>query len=259
MIAYVNSATPSSYDDLKDDRNTARRADKAIRIIATALDAVGSAGSAQAAATATRVFPLAFGWFAAVVRNGQLVALAHKNGLRHECSANARLVMQHTVALQWVIEGGDLAVNAVEADGRRRAFDLVKELTDTEWPIPEGFTMQPGARPPKSGTLEHQFDNFKAMCALYDGGPQMYVPYKVESANAHPSYVGAMAYIVPETGEPSATAVTDTYAYLIDTTRCVIQAGHAFAPLLANTALAEAVHRAEAALGARFVLWERLR
>lgn len=168
------------------------------------------------------------------------------------------MVLQHTLALQWVIEGGDPAVNAVEADGHRRAFNLVKELTDTKWPLPEGFTMQPSAGPAKSGALEHQFGNFKAMCALYDGGPQLYVPYKVQSANAHPSYVGAMAYIVPETGEPSATAVTDTYAYLIDTARCVIQAGHAFAPLLTDTALTDAVRQAEAALGTEFALWRRL-
>ena len=79
------------------------------------------------------------------------------------------------------------------------------------------------------------------MCALYDGGPQQYVPYRVQSANAHPSYVGARAYIIPETGEPSTTAVTDSYAYLTDAARCVIQAGHAFALLLTDTALADAV------------------
>jgi hypothetical protein len=45
-----------------------------------------------------------------------------------------------------------------------------------------------------------------------------------------------MAYIVPETGELSTTAITDSYAYLVDTARCVIQAGHAFAPLLTDTA-----------------------
>jgi hypothetical protein len=255
----VSDTSLSGLDGFNDDQATADRATKAIRIIIAALEAMGSAGSVTRAHTVpARVFRLAFGWFAAVVRNGQLVALAHANGLRHECAANARLVLQHTLALQWVIEGGDPAVDAVEADGHRRAFDLVKELTDTGWPLPAGFTMQPGARPPKSGALEHQFDNFKAMCALYKGGDQQYVPYRVQSANAHPSYVGAMAYIVPDTGELSATAVTDTYAYLIDTARCVIQAGHAFATLLTDTALADAVHQAEAALGTEFALWQRL-
>ncbi len=44
-------------------------------------------------------------------------------------------------------------------------------------------------------------------------------------------------------------------AYLVDTARCVIQAGHAFAPLLTDTALADAVNRAEVALGIEFGLW----
>ena len=255
----MNSASTPSLDDFKDDQVTADRATEAIHIITAGLDALGESGSVTRAPSATaRVFPLAFGWFAAAVRNGQLVALAHENGLRHECAANARLVLQHALAVQWVIEGGDPAVAAVEADGHRRAFDLVKELTDTGWPVPAGFSMQPGGRPTKSGALEHEFENFKAMCALYDGGPQQYVPYRVQSANAHPSYIGAMAYIVPETGELSTTAVTDSYAYLVDTARCVIQAGHAFAPLLTDTALADAVDRAEAALGIEFALWRRL-
>ena len=255
----MNSESTSSLDDFKDDQVTAERATAAIRIVTAALDAIGGTGSLTRAPSATaRVFPLAFGWFAAVVRSAQLVALAHENGLRHECAASARLVLQHTVALQWLIEGGDPAVDAVEANGHRRAFDLVKELADTGWPLPAGFTMQPSARPPKGGALEHQFENFKAMCALYDGGDQLYVPYRVQSGNAHPSYIGAMAYLVPETGELSTTAITDSYAYLIDTTRCVIQAGHALVPLLVDTFLAEAVTRAEATLGIEFGLWRRL-
>jgi hypothetical protein len=255
----VNTTSTSSPDDFQDDQATAERAAAAIRIIVAALDAMGQEGPVTRAPTVTaRVFPLAFGWFAAIVRNGELVALAHENGLRHESAANARLVLQHSLALQWLIEGGDQAVDAVEADGHRRAFDLVKELRDTGWPVPEGFTLQPGPRPPKSGALQQQFDNFKDMCALYDGGNQQYVPYKVQSSAAHPSYVGAMAYAVPEAGELSTTAVSDSYVYLIDTARCVILAGHAFAALLTDTFLAGAVAQAEAALGAEFALWRRI-
>jgi len=255
----VNTAIASSQDDFLDDKATMERAIAAIRIISDALDALGQIESlTRDPEVSGRVFPLAYGWFAAVVRNGQLVSLAHENGLCHESAASARLVLQHTLALQWLIEGGDPAVDAVEADGHRRAFDLVKELADTGWPLPEGFTMQPGERPAKSGALEHQFDNFKAMCALYVGGDQQYVPYRVQSANAHPSYVGAMAYVVPETGELSTTAVSDSYVYLIDTARCVMLAGHAFASLLTDTSLGDAVTRAEAALGIEFALWRRL-
>lgn len=254
----MNNVSTPSPNDFLDDQATAERATAAVRIIAAALDALGQGGPVTRAPGATaRVFPVAFGWFAAVVRNGQLVALAHENGLRHESAASARLVLQHSLALQWLIEGGDPAVDAVEADGHRRAFDLVKELRDTGWPIPDGFTLQPGPRPAKSGALQHQFDNFKDMCTLYDGGNQQYVPYRVQSSAAHPSYVGAMAYAVPEAGELSTTAVSDSYVYLIDTARCVILAGHAFAPLLTDTSLADAVSRAEAALGAEFALWRR--
>ena len=123
----------------------------------------------------------------------------------------------------------------------RRAHDLEKELNDTGWPIPAGFTMQHPTKPAKSGALEHQIDNFKAMCALYTGGDQLYVPYRLQSGYAHPSYVGAMAYLVPRKGELSPTAVTEPTvpAYLLDTTRCLTQAGHAFAALLVDNHLAD--------------------
>lgn len=239
---------------------TAERAIAAIRIIAATLDDIAKAGPSQPLTpnTTQRVFLISYGWFASIARSSELIALAYENGLRHECAASSRLVLQHTLALQWLIEGGDPAVDALEAHGERRAFDLVKELNDTGWPIPPGFTMQVATRPPKSGALEHQLDNFKDMCALYKGGNQLYVPFRLQSGYAHPSYVGATAYLIPEKGELSPTAVTDTYAYLIEAARCAIQAGHAFATLLGDNLLANEVASAETALGQQFGLWERL-
>lgn len=119
--------------------------------------------------------------------------------------------------------------------------------------------MQLGDEPPrKSGALEQQIDNFKDMCALYDGGDKQYVLYRLQSGYAHPSYIGAMRYIAPETGQPYATAVSDSYVYLIETARCVILASHAFASLLADPSLSEATNQAETTLGMKFGLWRRL-
>lgn len=257
----MTKSTPS-LDAFNDDEDTARRATDAIDIIVAALDYMGVAGSVtRRPNTSDQVFALAYGWFATIVRNGQLVALAHKHGLRHECASNARLVLQHTLALQWIIEGGDAAFDAVVASAERHRYDLVKELVDTNWLLPAGFILQAGIKPPKGGALQEQFDNFKAMCGLYDGGPQIYVPFRLESASAYPSYTSARAYInVTAAGapEPSTTAVSDSFAFLVETGRCVIQGGHAFAPLLTDAALAEAVDKAEAAFGITVPLWERL-
>lgn len=250
----------SQTNDFEDDAATAQRAMAAVGIMAAALDSIAKAGLSQSLTSAAtqRVFLLAYGWFASIVRNSELIALAHENGLRHECAANSRLVLQYTLALQWLTEGGELAADAVEADGERRAHDLERELRETGWPIPAGFTMQHPIKPAKSGPLEHQIDNFKAMCAVYMGGDQLYVPYRLQSGYAHPSYVGAMAYVVREKGELSPTAVTETYSYLLDATRCLIQAGHAFARLLGDNRLATEVAKAERTLGIEFSLWQRL-
>lgn len=254
------SAGESQTNDFEGDAATAQRAIAAIGIIAATLGGIADAGPSQplTPSTTQRVFLLAYGWFASIVRTSELVALAHENGLRHESAASSRVVLQHTLALQWLTEGGESAADAVEADGERRAHDLEKELTETGWSLPAGFTMQHPTKPAKGGALEHQIDNFKAMCAIYVGGDQLYVPYRLQSGYAHPSYVGARAYLVPEKGELSSAAVTDTYAYLLDTTRCLIQAGHAFATLLADNHLANAVARAEETLGIGFSLWQRV-
>ena len=256
----MSATSESQTNDFEDDAATAQRAVAAIRIIAAALDGIAKAGPSQPLTpnTTQRVFFLAYGWFASIVRTSELVALAHQNGLRHESAASSRVVLQHTLALQWLTEGGESAADAVETGGERRAHDLEKELTETGWPIPAGFTIQHPTKPAKGGALEHQIDNFKAMCALYMGGDQLYVPYRLQSGYAHPSYVGAMAYLVREKGELSPAAVTDTYAYLLDTTRCLIQAGHAFATLLVDNHLANEVAKAEKTLGVEFSLWQRL-
>ena len=58
----------------------------------------------------------------------------------------------------------------------------------------------------------------------------------------------------------SATAAASsrsTYAYLVDSSRCVIRAGHVMERLLASDDLREAVTRAEQAFGAPVDLWPR--
>jgi hypothetical protein len=259
-VGTLLNVNATQTNDFEDDAATAERATAAIRIIAATLDNIAKAGPSQPLTpnTTQLVFLLAYGWFASIVRSSELIVLAYEHGLRHECASSSRLVLQHTLALQWLIEGGDPAAVALEADRDRRAFDLVKELNDTGWPIPAGFTMQVPTRPSQSGALENQIGNFKDMCRLYKGGDKLYVPFRLQSAYAHPSYVGATSYLIPDKAELSPTAVTDTYAYLIEAARCVIQAGHALAELLVDPHLADETANAETALGQQFALWDRL-
>jgi hypothetical protein len=260
VLLNVSAIGEPQSNNFEDNQAMADKASAAIRILATALDRIAKAGPSQPLTPSTthRVFLLAYGWFASIIRTGELVALGHENGLRHECAGCTRTVQQYTLALQWLTEGGDPAFEAIEADAERRAYDLVKELNDTGWPIPAGFTMQVAARSPKSGALEEQISNYKAMCELYRGGDKLYVPFRLQSGYAHPSYVGATAYLIPETSKLSPIAVTDTYANLIDTARCVIQAGLAFAALLVDDVLSNEVANAQRTLGLEFCLWERL-
>lgn len=73
------SAGESQTNDFEDDAATAQRAVVAIGIIAAALDGIADAGPSQplTPSTTQRVFLLAHGWFASIVRTSELVALAH--------------------------------------------------------------------------------------------------------------------------------------------------------------------------------------
>ena len=248
-----------SSENIKDDEDTARRSVEAIRIIAAAMDTLGDAGSATAKPGTARVFPVAWGWFAYIVRCGSLISLAHQNGFRHECGPTSRVVIQYTLALQWLVEGGDAAVDAVERAAHISNAALSKELIRTEWKLPEGYTLAEAADPPaKGGALLHQLENFKALCDLYDGADQLYVPYRLQSGYIQPSYVAARAYADPDRPEQLSTrAVTDTFANLVDTTRCVIQAALAVAELLEDSVLADAAAAAQKAWGAAIELWQR--
>lgn len=255
----MNDFAILSSENIKDDEGTARRSVEAIRIIAEAMDALGDAGSATAKSGTARVVPVAWGWFAYIVRCASLISLAHQNGFRHECGPTSRVVIQYTLALQWLIEGGDAAVDVVEKAEHISAGKLAKELADTEFPLPEGYTLATPIDPPtKSGALHNQFDNFKDMCKLYQDGPQLYVPYKLQSSYIHPSYVAARAYADPDRPERLSTrAVTDTFANLVDTTRCIIQAALALAELLEDSVLSDATAEAQKAWGAGIELWQR--
>jgi hypothetical protein len=248
-----------SSENIKDDEDTARRSIEAIRIIAAAMDTLGDAGSATAKPGTARVLPVAWGWFAYIVRCGALISLAHQNGFRHECGPTSRVVIQYTLTLQWLIEGGDEAVDAVETAAHNSNAALSKELIRTEWKLPEGYALAEAADPPaRGGALLHQLENFKALCDLYDGADQLYVPYRLQSGSIHPSYVAARAYADPDRPERLSTrAVTDTFANLVDTARCVIQAALALAELLEGSVLADAAAEAQKAWGAAVELWQR--
>lgn len=77
----MSTTSESPTNDFEDSQATADRAVAAIRIIAATLDGVAKAGPSQALTptTTSRVFLLAYGWFASIVRTGELIVLGHEN------------------------------------------------------------------------------------------------------------------------------------------------------------------------------------
>jgi transcriptional regulator with XRE-family HTH domain len=241
----------------EDDAATARRAEKVLEQLNAALDRLVSEGSIEAKpSTSERVFHLAYGWWAFMVRSGNAVLALRRYGLEHEASPIVRTVLQHGLVLQWLVDTGDSAVDSIEQDADANVRLLLKTMAASDWPPVAGLTMTPPPMPQVRNSSVEKLRNFAALCRDYNAY-QLYVPFRLLSAYVHPTSVGAMAYLDEQTGNLSPVALSTSNALVIQTAMCLIQASKAFGQLLAKNSLRDAVMRAESTLGIEVAMWSR--
>lgn len=239
--------------DIADNEETATRAAAVITILAGAFDALATPGSVQIDHGKSRLFSAVFGWWAGITRSSQAVVVLHEAGLAHESKPIVRTILQHTLVMQWLVDTGDDAVDAVAEYRDDNVRLLLGTVADAKWPLPDGFTMQAPPKPIKPNPCVTKLKNFEELCIAY-GAYQLYVPYRVLSAYAHPTAAGAMAY-TDEHGTLASRAVSNTHGPLIQTAMCLIQAGHTISPLIQGDPLRNSITHAEERLGAQIGLW----
>lgn len=241
---------------IADNEETARRALDVIAILNDALDSLTQTGSVDVGADKQRVFYVAYGWWASITRSSRAVAMLYEAGLGHEAGPIVRTILQHTLALHWLVDVGDDALDAVAEYGDDNTRLLLKTMADAKWLLPDGVDATAPPEPAEPHPLKNKIKVFEQLCIAYDART-LYVPYRLLSAQIHPSPSGANAYIDLASEELLGNAKSESYGQLIDTARSLIQAGHVIGPLLEQDTIREAVARAEDRLGVRFGLWTR--
>ncbi|UMP06755.1 DUF5677 domain-containing protein [Amycolatopsis sp. EV170708-02-1] len=240
---------------IADDEATGQRAHEAIAMLTDQFERITEAGEITVNHDTSRLFKALFGWWAKINRSSQLVALAHNNRLGHESGPIVRSIIQHTLVLQWVLDEGDDALDALVEYGEDNTRKLMEDLERAEWPIPPGAEREKPSEPQVPHRLLGMIKNFADLCIAYDAR-KLYVAYRLLSAQIHPSPQGGMAY-VDDTGTLSNYAAKQTWGLLIQTAMCLIQAARTFNPLIEGQPLNDVITRAETRLGTEIGLWTR--
>ncbi|MFB7266186.1 DUF5677 domain-containing protein [Streptomyces nojiriensis] len=169
------------------------------------------------------------GWCAEVHRLAESAFRLVDTGFAHEAHILLRTMFETTISLHWLSQKGDAGALGVFAEGDRlnrasavdleTAFSLPQELIDT-------IKNQPVSRTDESEI----FRRFQAQCDEIDPKKQLYSVYRHLCGYAHPSTVGAFAFVEPSTEPVSLRSTPRTSDSIVAVTAamCVLWAGRAF-------------------------------
>jgi transcriptional regulator with XRE-family HTH domain len=240
-----------------DNLEAAEGAEAVIERFNAALDRLPLKTSIQSMPSTSRdLFWLAYGWWAFIVRSSDAVLVLRRSGLEHEASPIVRTILQHSLTLQWLVDTGDDAVDAVREYAESSNRQLLKTMSQSEWPPVKGLTIEMPPKRVAPGPLVTRLRNFALLCKSYNA-EQLYVPLRLLSSYVHPTTVGAWAYIDDASGELSPTATSASNALIIQTALCLTQATKTFNRLLADDSLSNTIDQAEEIIGVEVEEWPR--
>lgn len=145
-IGPLSDETMCSMSD-SDETNNIHRSISAIAHIVEAFDALAATGSVRLTEGSNRIFKAAYGWWVHIIRGSQAIALLYDNGLSHETAPNVRSLLEHAVALRWLVETGDHAVDAVKEYGDSKHRELREAMQQANWPTIPGLDMRSPTAP----------------------------------------------------------------------------------------------------------------
>lgn len=187
-----------------------------------------------------RACALGYGWWVGVLRMAEAIRHLYLLHFRHEASPPIRTVLHHTGALIWLEREPDVVLAAILHEHPVQTALLFNHAVNRQWDVSdlEEVPRKPsGPAPPGAALL----DNFEQLSKRIDQ-PNLYVPYKIESAYVHPSGLSSNTYLALEdgrvVGRPSAEAAPIP---LGATAQFALMATDAFARLIGDPILRELV------------------
>lgn len=155
-----------------------------------------------------RVFGPLYSWWRLVCRTAEAVLLVTENGFTVEAAPMVRNILNHAYAINWLVDNGDPAVDALVARGDEEREKLCKKLEETGWPnaaefraaMDQAAALQP-TPPVRTPTeqqlhdkLKHELKNFYDMLDRYDVA-EIYPVYSHLSSLSHTTINTAGAYV----------------------------------------------------------------
>ncbi|MFJ5156335.1 DUF5677 domain-containing protein [Streptomyces sp. NPDC088353] len=203
-----------------------------------------------------------YGWWRLVNRSSRAVLVLVDQGFSApEVAPLIRNIFNHAYALNWLIDNGEDAVDAVASEGAASNEKLHKMLKETGWAIADQFGTQGAQQQPEPARtpteqarhkqLRHEIHNLRDLLDRY-GSADLYPVYSHLSSLCHTSVATAMAYLAQRDDgsvQIRPTAVDLGPAHVIQLAIALIQAGHVFSPLLDGDPLRPALNKAIAHLG----------
>ncbi|WP_446039044.1 DUF5677 domain-containing protein [Streptomyces sp. SID1121] len=251
--------------EFADDQKTAERARAAALLLLEAGDRL----VASRLSFPVRNYKVVLGvysWWRLVNRTSSAVLMLVDNGYAApEVAPLMRNIFNHAYAIDWLVDNGEAAVDALVSVGADEREKLQGWLDRTGWSIAAQYRAEidahtaanPEPARDAAGELRHkrlkdELGNFAILLERY-GSADIYPVYKHLSGMSHTSVQTASAYLAQDASSGDvqirSVAVDLGYADVIQLTIALLQAAHVFSPLLDGDPLRPAVDQALADLG----------
>ncbi|MFF4557917.1 DUF5677 domain-containing protein [Streptomyces sp. NPDC001422] len=250
--------------NLSNDRKSADLARSAAADLLTAAD-TAIANGVRVPADKVRVFGPVYSWWRLVCRTSEAVLLLTERGFSLEAAPMVRNILNHAYAINWLIDNGDPAVDALVARGDDEREKLCKKLEETGWPNAAEFraamdqaTSQQPAPPVRTPTeqalhskLKHELKNFYDMLDRYDVA-DVYPVYSHLSSLSHTSISTASAYVEQMSDgslQMRSEAAELGHADVIQLTLSLLQTATVMSPLIEGDPMRASIDQAITTLG----------
>ncbi|GAA1107856.1 DUF5677 domain-containing protein [Kitasatospora arboriphila] len=250
--------------NLTNDQNGAAIARAtATNLIKAAEDAIAS--GVRVAADKAAVFGAVYSWWRLVCRTSEAVLLLTERDFTAEVAPLVRNIFNHTYAINWMVDNGDAAIDALADRDLADREKLCRKLEATGWTRAAEFraeldqvvASQPAApaRTPAEQThhekLAYELGNVFEMLDRYGSG-DLYPVYSHLSSLSHTTGLTARLYL-EQLNDGSVqirrTAVEIGHADVIQSALALLQAASVVSPLLDGDPMRAAIDQAVADLG----------
>jgi len=150
-----------------------------------------------------RAVNIAHGWYVRCLRSVEALLLLEGGGLADEGSAIRRSVIEHIVALQWLVARGDEVVDTLAREHAKSGAKRLAALQDASWESIdfEGVAAELDAiRAEELDASQDFLLHFRQREQRFDQTRSLPL-YLAETAISHPSYESANRYRDQATGE----------------------------------------------------------